>query len=46
MGKGIALQFKKAYPENFDAYQRACRAYEVQPGRMFIFDRGSMLDVK
>jgi O-acetyl-ADP-ribose deacetylase (regulator of RNase III) len=23
MGKGIALQFKKAYPENFDAYQRA-----------------------
>ena len=46
MGKGIALQFKKAYPENFDAYQRACRAHEVQPGHMFIFDRGSMLDVK
>lgn len=46
MGKGIALQFKKAYPENFDAYQRACRAKEVQPGRMFIFDRRSMLDVK
>jgi O-acetyl-ADP-ribose deacetylase (regulator of RNase III) len=46
MGKGIALQFKKAYPENFDAYQRACRAHEVQPGRMFIFNRGSMLDVK
>lgn len=46
MGKGIALQFKKAYPENFDAYQKACRKHEVQPGRMFIFDRGSMLDVK
>jgi O-acetyl-ADP-ribose deacetylase (regulator of RNase III) len=46
MGKGVALQFKKAYPENFEAYQKACRAEEVQPGRMFIFDRGSMLDVK
>jgi O-acetyl-ADP-ribose deacetylase (regulator of RNase III) len=37
MGKGLALQFKKAYPENFDAYERACKADEVQPGRMFIF---------
>lgn len=46
MGKGIALQFKKAYPENFKAYQKACRANEVQPGRMFIFETGSMLDVK
>ena len=24
MGKGIALQFKRAYPENFEAYRRAC----------------------
>src|SRR5437667_9245451 len=38
MGKGIALQFKKAYPENFDAYHKACAAGEVRPGRMFIFD--------
>ena len=38
MGKGIALQFKKAYPENFDAYHKACNAGDVQPGRMFIFD--------
>jgi len=26
MGKGIALQFKKACPDNFKAYQRGCRA--------------------
>jgi hypothetical protein len=26
MGKGIALQFKKAYPANFKAYERACKA--------------------
>ena len=46
MGKGIALQFKKAYPDNFDAYRRACRAREVRPGRMFIFDLGAMLGVR
>ncbi|MBL8252138.1 MAG: macro domain-containing protein, partial [Candidatus Competibacter sp.] len=29
MGKGIALQFKQAFPANFKAYQAACRAGEV-----------------
>lgn len=24
MGKGIALQFKQAYPENFKEYKKAC----------------------
>ena len=46
MGKGIALQFKKAYPENFDAYHEACNAGHVQPGRMFIFELRSMLNPK
>jgi len=46
MGKGIALQFKKAYPENFDAYHKACAIGEVQPGRMFIFDLHSMINPK
>ena len=46
MGKGIALQFKKAYPENFDAYHKACAAGKVQPGSMFIFDLHSMLNPK
>ena len=36
MGKGIALQFKKAFPENFVAYERACRAGEVVVGKMFL----------
>ena len=31
MGKGIALQFRQAYPENFRQYEKACRAGEVQP---------------
>lgn len=36
MGKGIALQFKQAFPENFYQYKRACEAQEVQPGKMFV----------
>ncbi|WP_244201293.1 type II toxin-antitoxin system antitoxin DNA ADP-ribosyl glycohydrolase DarG [Paraburkholderia rhynchosiae] len=42
MGRGIALQFKNAYPENFAAYARACKAEEVQPGRMFVYDMGGL----
>ena len=38
MGRGIALQFKKAFPENFKAYVAACKRGEVQPGHMFVFD--------
>lgn len=38
MGRGIALQFKHAWPENFKAYKAACDREEVQPGRMFIYD--------
>jgi O-acetyl-ADP-ribose deacetylase (regulator of RNase III) len=40
MGRGIALQFKKAFPENFKAYEAACKRSEVQPGRMFVYDNG------
>lgn len=39
MGRGIALQFKDAFPDNFKAYAAACKRQEVQPGRMFIFER-------
>lgn len=38
MGRGIALQFKKAYPKNFKAYKAACDAKEVRPGKMFVYD--------
>src|SRR5713101_605264 len=36
MGKGVALQFKQAFPDNFRAYEQACRAHQVLPGKMFI----------
>ncbi|MDA1311913.1 MAG: macro domain-containing protein [Acidobacteria bacterium] len=42
MGRGIALQFKKAFPRNFKAYSEACRHEAVQPGRMFVFETGKL----
>ncbi len=46
MGRGIALQFKNAFPENFKAYEAACRREEVQPGRMFVFQTGELANPK
>lgn len=42
MGRGIALQFKNAWPDNFKAYADACKREEVQPGRMFVYDTGRL----
>lgn len=38
MGRGIALQFKNKYPENFKAYSQACKNELVKPGKMFVFE--------
>lgn len=46
MGRGIALQFKKAYPANFEAYAAACRRKEVQPGRMFVYETNFVTNPK
>jgi len=46
MGKGIALQFKQAFPENFIHYAKACKTEQMQPGRMLVFETGSMLNPK
>jgi len=42
MGRGVALQFKEVFPENFKAYVMACRHKQVQPGRMFVFKTGQL----
>lgn len=42
MGRGVALQFKKAFPDNFKAYANLCARKEMQPGRMFIFETGML----
>jgi len=36
MGKGIALQFRQAFPENYEVYRRACEKGEVKPGHMLV----------
>jgi len=36
MGKGIALMFKEAFPDNFHAYDEAVKRKEVRIGRMFV----------
>ncbi len=40
MGKGIALQFKQAFPANFAAYEKAAKREEVIPGKVHVFETG------
>ena len=40
MGRGIALQFRKAFPENYKIYVAACAREEVRPGKMLVFETG------
>ena len=42
MGRGIALQFKEAFPENYKAYADACKRNEVTPGKLFVFETGQL----
>jgi O-acetyl-ADP-ribose deacetylase (regulator of RNase III) len=42
MGRGIALQFKKAFPANFKAYEAACKSNTVMPGSMFVYATGTL----
>ncbi|KPL90411.1 macro domain-containing protein [Herpetosiphon geysericola] len=41
MGKGLALQFRQAFPANYQAYVNACRAGVVKLGSMFVFIESS-----
>jgi O-acetyl-ADP-ribose deacetylase (regulator of RNase III) len=42
MGKGIALQFKQAFPSNYVAYRDACKAGAVEVGQIFVHDIGQL----
>jgi O-acetyl-ADP-ribose deacetylase (regulator of RNase III) len=46
MGKGVALMFKEAFPENFKAYEAACKTKEVKVGHMFVTERQSLIGPK
>lgn len=40
MGTGVAAEFKARYMENFIVYQQACKAKQIKPGDVFVFDLG------
>jgi O-acetyl-ADP-ribose deacetylase (regulator of RNase III) len=42
MGKGIALQFRRAFPENYDVYRAACEAGGVRLGHMLVVETGRL----
>ena len=44
MGRGIALQFKKKYPENFKYYEVACKRGDVAPGKMFVYETHGLVN--
>ncbi len=46
MGKGIALQSKKAFPQNYDAYEKASKQGEMEPGKMFVFETKQLIGPK
>lgn len=37
MGKGVALQFRKLYPEMFAEYQRLCEAGQIDIGKLWLY---------
>lgn len=46
MGKGIALQFKKSFPNNYIAYRDACGRGEVTVGKMFVIQESISMNDK
>lgn len=43
MGKGIALMFKERFPKNTAAYAAACKAGNVQTGKVFVTETGELM---
>src|ERR1035437_8996440 len=46
MGKGIALQFKNMFPNNFKLYATACKEKEVKIGEMLVTEEETLLKGK
>ncbi|HRE67749.1 MAG TPA: macro domain-containing protein [Cyclobacteriaceae bacterium] len=42
MGKGIALQFKEAFPNNFKIYADACKKKELKPGTLLVVKENTL----
>lgn len=46
MGKGIALQFKNMFPNNFKIYAKACKNQEVKIGKLLVHEEETLLKEK
>lgn len=46
MGAGIALQFKKAFPDNFKLYENAAKSGKINIGKIFVTETGSITNPK
>jgi O-acetyl-ADP-ribose deacetylase (regulator of RNase III) len=46
MGKGIALMFKERFDKNMEEYARACKAKQVQTGKMFVTETHELMGPK
>lgn len=44
MGKGIALSFKRAFPQNYKAYKDFCLKRHLKPGGIFVFNNPDLLN--
>jgi O-acetyl-ADP-ribose deacetylase (regulator of RNase III) len=44
MGQGIALQFKKQFPENYKYYESACKRGNVIPGKMLVYEQNGLIN--
>ena len=42
MGKGIALEFRKRYPDMFSDYVLKCKSGELKPGRPYLYNKGNI----
>ena len=43
MGKGIALQFRQAFPEMYRAYEKSCKDGDMQLGQVQVYDLGGLV---
>lgn len=43
MGKGIALEFKNRWPENYKYYKSSCQRKELHPGSMLVWENNSLI---
>ena len=46
MGRGVALQFKKRFPDNFKMYEGVCKRKEMVPGKMLVYETHSVVNPK